>query len=202
MPRRWFARYVFVFAVSLAAVCPRASAMSVQPPSFAELVAESATVARARVTDLTSRAVINANGQREIRTFVTFTTLKALKGNVPPAFTLSFLGGTADGERWQVPGMPEFRVGDEEFVFDSGRPSICPLVGAMHGRYRVQTDPADGHAYVARNDRTPLTSVSQVGSPMAETPQSIRPASALRPEEFEAKIAEEVAHPTHSSARP
>ena len=186
-----FAAPALLLLATLAAT-PPAPAMSVQAPTFAELVAEAATVARARVTDVSSRAVPGENGTTTIKTFVNFTTITALKGEPPAEFTLAFLGGEADGERWTIPGMPTFAAGDEEFVFttENGRNTICPLVGAMHGRYRVLTDRVAKRRYVARDNFTPLTSPEQVAKPMADNVARIAQdvPSALSPEEFENQI--------------
>lgn len=176
--------------------------MSVQPPTFPELVAEASVVARVRVVAVESRAVSNSAGRRTIKTFVTFATLASLKGAAPPSFSLAFLGGEAEGERWTIPGMPTFSVGDEEFIFSTGRESICPLVAAMHGRYRVLHDPTDGHAYVARDNLEPLTTTDHVGAPLDARTIAASPASALRPEEFSARITHEIERPSRAKLQP
>lgn len=182
--------------------------MSVRAPTFPELVAEASSIVHARVVAVTSRAVTSSNGQRAVKTFVTFETMKALKGAPAARFTLSFLGGKdkASGENWIVPGMPVFNSGDEDIVFATGGESICPLVGAMHGRYRVATDASTGRQYVARDDGTPLHATNEVGRPIAEnqsmTPTASSIVSALTPEEFEQKIATEVAHPSATARAP
>ncbi len=128
-------------------------------------------------------------------------TINALKGQPAATFTLSFLGGTVGAESLSVPGMPEFTSGDEEFVFATAGESICPLVGAMHGRYRVLHDPVDAHAYVARDNLAPLTSTDQVGAPMEGGAVTLNTSAALTPEAFEQRIASEVAHPTNPAPR-
>ena len=182
--------------------------MSVRPPSFAELVSEASTIVHARVVAVSSRAVTSADGQKALKTFVTFETIKTLKGTPGTRFTLSFLGGTdkASGETWLVPGMPSFSSGDEDIVFTSAGESICPLVGAMHGRYHVATDASTGRRYVTRNDRSPLRSTSDVGLPISEH-EAIRPAAAavaaaLTPEDFEQLVAAEIAHPATTPHAP
>lgn len=171
-----------------------AHAMSVRPPTFPELVAEAAVVARARVTAVESRLVPAANGDRKLKTFVTFATLKILKGEPSALFTLEFLGGEKDGERWTVPGMPQFAVGDEEFVFPTAGTSICPLVGAMHGRYRVLTDPQSHRRYVARDNLEPLTRLADIARPIdSDTIRITADAThALTPDDFERAIADQV----------
>ena len=193
--------------ISLLLACllatPLLRAMSVRAPTFPELVAESATVVRARIVQVSSHAVFAPNGTRAIRTFVTCATLKAVKGKPSAEFTLSFLGGTEKGERWVVPGMPTFAVGEEAFIFTTGHESICPLVGAMHGRYRVLTAP-DGRSYVARDNQVPLTSTDEVAAPM-DGPTDIHTSGAgvvdaLTPDDFEQRIATEVKTPSRPAA--
>lgn len=177
-----------------------AHAMSVQPPSFNELVAEADNITRARVKHVEARFVTAPDGQRLLKTFVTFAKLKTLKGAAPEEFTLEFLGGEKDGERWTIPGMPQFESGDEEFLFPTAGTSICPLVGAMHGRYRVLTDPATQRRYVARDNLEPLASTDDVSRPIDPDGATIRSsadaAHALTPDEFERRIVDHVKRPS------
>lgn len=181
-----------------------AFAMSVRPPTFPELVAEASTVVRVRVVRIDSRAVIAPDGQRVVKTFVTFATIKPVKGESAKEFTLSFLGGTAEGETLEIPGMPVFRPDDEEFLFTTGKQTICPLVGAMHGRYRVLNDAAAGRRYMARDNSEPLTATAEVIEPNEPPAPNRRSAAAiaaaLTPEQFEQAVLAEIAHPTRSTA--
>ncbi len=195
-------RHRLLSCICAGALLSSAHAMSVQPPTFAELVAEAAVVARARVTQVESRAVTSPAGQRSIKTFVSFETLRPLKGEPATRFTLSFLGGEAEGENWVVPGMPTFKVGDEDYVFDTGRETICPLVGAMHGRYRVLTDPSDAHQYVARDNRAPLRNTDDVAAPLNPSAAASSAVGALSPAEFEQKITAEIKRPTRPRPQP
>jgi hypothetical protein len=176
-------------------------ATSVTPPSFPELVAEAQVIAQGTVTSISSRWVDGPQG-RMIKTFVDFAVAKQLKGDPASTLTLEFLGGTVGPDTLRVSGMPEFKVGDSEIVFvrDNGV-QFCPLVRLMHGRYRVHTDPASQRPFVARDDDIPLTSTADVQRPgddhAAAMPHTMRSAGVgLTPDEFEAQIAAEVAHPT------
>jgi hypothetical protein len=175
--------------------------MSVTPPSFAELVDEAATVVRGRVTAVQSRKVLTPDGEA-IKTFVTFAVDKTLKGAPDRSVTLSFLGGQVGDERWEVAGMPEFQVGAEEFLFVTADAQVCPLVGAMHGRYRIVAAEKSGRAFVARNDHAPLTGVNDVAEPMEhDTARIAATNDGLSPEAFEQAIATEVARSTRATAR-
>lgn len=184
-----------------AVLCGPAVAMSVNPPSFSELVDESASIVRARVVSIESRRVPTPAGDA-IKTFVTFRVDKALKGAPDGTVTLSFLGGQVGDERWEIPGMPEFEPGAEEFLFVTTDSRICPLVGAMHGRYRVLTAQKPNRPYIARDDRAPLVDVGDIPRPM--DPHTVRTAeagNAISPEAFEDLIAREVARSRSQEVR-
>lgn len=183
------------FSVALAAIgISGARATSVTPPSFSELVGEAQTIARGTVAAVESRWVDAPDG-RIIKTFVTFTVEKRIKGNPPDSLTLEFLGGTVGTESLKVDGMPHFQIGEREILFvrDNGV-QFCPLVRLMHGRYRVRADQATGRRYVARDDDTPMASVNDVELP-ADThgvAKAFRSAAtAMAPDDFEARISEE-----------
>ena len=173
-----------------------AFATSVVPPSFAELVNEAQLIVRAKVTSVHCAWVESPHG-RVIKTYVTMEVLRRLKGEAPAELTLQFLGGEIDGQAMRVSGMPRFAVGQVEIVFVSGNGTrFCPLVAMMHGRYRVQTDPAIKREYVTRNDGVPLESehdvqLPQEGNGIANRLKRV--SAALSPDSFECKIAEEVA---------
>lgn len=173
-----------------------ARATTVTPPTFAELVAEAQLIVRARV-DAVRAAWVDSPQGRVIKTYVTVTVLKPLKGGAPATLTLQLLGGEIDGQGMQVAGMPRFQPGQVEFLFISGNGArFCPLVGMMHGRYRVLTDPATAREYVARDDGAPLESEHEVRLPQPASALVLRhrtPAAALTPLVFEQRIAGELA---------
>jgi hypothetical protein len=176
--------------------------MSVIPPSFPELVAESSSIIHARVTASECRKVNNGQGE-VIMTLVTFQVSKSLKGtSAGAAMTLSFLGGQVGDEGTVVPGMPTFEIGAEEFLFVSPQGGVCPLVGAMHGRYHVYTTQKSERPYVARDDGSALVRVSDIVRPMKDLRALDNGDAALTPPAFEALIAAEVAHPSPSTSKP
>ncbi len=180
---------------------PSAAATSVVAPTFPELVAEAQSIVRAKVTDVRCAWADSPQG-RVIKTYVTFTLLKRLKGPGVAEFTLEMLGGEIDGQGMKVSGMPQFAVGQTDILFIAGNGvRFCPLVAMMHGRYRVAHDDATARDYVARDDGVPLESVTDVQLPQeGDSPANRlkRAAAALTPEAFEAKIAAELS----SHARP
>jgi hypothetical protein len=199
MPRGGF------FLIAALLLAPGSKAMTVIPPTFAELVAESSTIVRGTVKEIRSEKVPGARGAL-IKTFVTFRVSSALKGaQLNQEVTLSFLGGTVDDERMEIPGMPSFEVGREDYLFVSPKKGICPLVGAMHGRYRLITPQKDNRPYVAREDHTPLVRISDVVLPMRSNSDAAglnAAPDAITPAEFEKSVLNEIARSSTSRARP
>lgn len=187
-------RFCF-FCAAFALLFPWCRGTTVVAPSFAELVAEAQTIVRARVVDVRADWAESPQG-RVIKTHVTFRVEKRLKGTATPELTLTFLGGELDGQGMRVAGMPQFSVGQREILFVTGNGiNFCPLVGMMHGRYRVQTDAATGREYIARNDGVPLVSEHDVQLPQDGNPIERRlkvASAALSPAVFEERIAHQI----------
>lgn len=184
----------------LACLAGMARATSVIPPSFPELVAEAEAIYRGSVTASEARRVAAPDGTSVIKTFVTFAVDRVLKGTARDQVVLEFLGGTVGDETLTISGVPTFNLGDREIVFVRRNGQVfCPLVGVMHGRYRVLRDEGERRDFVARENRAPLTEVADVALPMTEVPAALRAAArarALAPADFEARIATEVRQPT------
>jgi hypothetical protein len=198
------------FLLLLLAFAPCANGTSVVPPSFAELVNEADAIYRGRVTAVQARRVERADGEGSvIKTFVTFTVERVLKGPAHKEVTLEFLGGTIGEERMEVTGMPKFNLGAREIVFvQKNGAQFCPLVALMHGRYRVLRDETTTREHIARDNGMPLTTTAEVEMPMTALPGPLRAASAanasaraLTRDAFEASISSEVQRPT-LNARP
>ena len=168
-------------------------AMSVIPPTFAELVAEADVIVRARVVSLQPYLDRTPAGE-VVRTRVTFEVEATLKGRHQGGLTLEFLGGEVDGRGLRVPGMPTFASGATELLFVTRQGAgLCPLVAAAHGRYRVLTDRTTGREFIARNDSTPLASEQDVQLPFSNAAALVRPGSAgLSPTVFSARILAEL----------
>lgn len=171
-------RIRFLLALILA-VLSLARATTVIPPSFAELVSGADAIYRGEVKNVESRRVVAADGTNLIKTFVTFAVERTLKGPAQDEVVLEFLGGTVGDESLTVAGMPKFKPGDREFVFTQKNGiQFCPLVAMMHGRYRVLHDAAAGRDYVARDNRAPLTDVTEIQLPMTTLPATVQAATA------------------------
>ena len=162
----------FLIGAFFLALAAAASATTVIPPSFDELVTRAQIIFQGTVTDVRS-AWTGEGAQRCIVTFVTFKVEDAIKGNPGKEMTLRMLGGTVGTETMQVSDAPRFTAGDRDvlFVENNGRQFI-PLVGIMHGRYRVYKD-ENGHELVLTNEGTALSSTDQVGREAAAQGQAM-----------------------------
>lgn len=184
-----------LLAAFTVALAPFARAMSVVPPTFAELVAESSSVVRGVVTAIHSEEFDSPQG-RGVRTLVTLRVERALKGTPADTVTLSLLGGTVGKRTLRVVGMPAFRVGQREIVFVARNGEVmCPLIGAGHGRYHVVTDATTQREYVTRDNLVPLSSTDEVQLPLESTAVAARVKSAsdaLTLSAFESQIADTV----------
>ncbi len=179
----------------------RASALSVLPPSFPELVAEADTIVQGRVVEVTPHRTTSPTGQPLILTRVTWEITDAAKGSADAQLQLDFLGGRIGEDRLTVTGMPTFKVGETTILFaQRDKPSLCPLVAAGHGCYRVVAASEMRDAVVLRNDGTPLTSPNEVGQPLSH--QAAAPLAAstsgLSPTQFLNAVRAQIA----ASARP
>lgn len=119
-----------------------------------------------------------------------------MKGKTSAELTLQFLGGEIDGQSLKISGMPRFTIGQTDLLFVTGNGKrACPLIGMMHGRYRVQPSQDGTREYITRNDGVPLESENDVQLPQpapAAVAQLKSAAAALSRDSFEQKIAQEV----------
>ena len=145
----------------LVAACA-ALATTVIPPSFDELVGRAEMIFQGAVTDVRSEWT-GEGAQRHIMSYVTLKIEEAIKGNPGASVTLRMLGGTVGAETMEVSDAPKFKVGDRDILFvENNGTQFVPLVGIMHGRFRVKKDEA-GREAVFTNEGSPLTDVTQLG---------------------------------------
>jgi len=140
-----------------------ASATTVIPPKFDELVSRAEIIFEGEVTGLQSQW-IGEGAEHRIVTFVTFKIDDTLKGNAGASYTIRMLGGTVDGQTMEVTDAPKFKVGDHDVLFvENNGSQFIPLVGIHHGRFRVQKDQT-GRQTLLTGAGQPLADVSQVGA--------------------------------------
>lgn len=152
----------------IAAICAvfalhTATATTVIPPSFDELVDQAQLIFQGTVTDTKSQWA-GEGGTRRIVTFVTFKVDEPIKGEPGATYTLRMLGGTVDGQTMEVTDSPKFKAGDRDIVFvENNGSQFIPLVGIMHGRFRVQEDKATGREVVTTNGGNAVKDVAALG---------------------------------------
>lgn len=141
---------------------PAARATEVIPPNFNTMVHRAEVIFRGQVTDIQS-SWSGQGTQRTIVSNITFKVLETLKGTATTPYVLQMLGGTVDGQAMEVDGVPKFHIGDETLLFvEHNGTQFFPVVGIMHGYFRVQTDAATGKTLVLKYDGQPLHSTAEI----------------------------------------
>lgn len=141
-----------------------ASATTVIPPTFDDLVSHAELIFQGSVTTVKSQWV-GEGATHHIATFVTFKVNDQMKGQAGSSYVLQMMGGTVGEETMEVTDAPRFKVGDRDVVFvEHNGSQFIPLVGIMHGRFRVQQDAQTGREIIATNDGSPLADVTKLGS--------------------------------------
>ena len=88
----------------------------------------------------------------KIVTDVQVEVTEALKGGETTTLTLTQLGGEVDGARYNVPGCPAFRSGEEVLLFvwrdAQGRAQVN---GLAQGKFEIERDAKTGEATVQRS---------------------------------------------------
>lgn len=183
-------RIILVLALAAAVpALPRATVVA--RPTFDQLVERADLIFEGEVVDVRARWEERA-GDRLIVSDVTFKVARTLKGTPQPQVVLQFFGGTVGKYSMQVAGMPSFERGDRSVLFlrhDGGRG--YPLVGLMHGRFRVARGP-DGVDRVTTFDGRTIGDVSQIGESLAPRRTATSPMTA---DAFASAIVQRVASP-------
>ncbi len=140
-----------------------ATATTVIPPKFDELVSRAQVIFDGEVTGLHSQW-IGEGAQHRIVTFVTFKVDDVLKGDAGTTYSMRMLGGTVDGRTMEVTDAPKFKVGDHDLLFvENNGSQFIPLVGIQHGRFRILKDQA-GRETLLTGEGQPLADVNQLGT--------------------------------------
>jgi len=142
--RRNFLWVLFLLGTILIAIV--ANATSLVHLSFQELVSYSSAIARVQCMGSDTRL---ENG--EIWTDTRFRVLESEKGYLPQTIVVHQPGGKMQNVESHVESSPEFRPGEEVFLFLFGKPGKrFNVVGWPQGTFRIH-----------RNPRTGVESVSQ-----------------------------------------
>jgi hypothetical protein len=191
---QWSSVFRFVKLIcGLGLLVGAASATTVVPPEFDELVRESDFVVRTKVLVVRSEWLERGNS-RAIVTKVELEVLELIAGEAETSVTLTMLGGKVGEREMVVEGSPKFVVGQEDILFVQGNGrQVVPLTAMMHGRYRVLHDKESDKPYIARGNGEPLTETTQVAAAMhpgghegEATAEAIE--RALTPSDFVSKI--------------
>jgi hypothetical protein len=74
------------------------------------------------------------------------------------------LGGTVGDETMEISDAPQFKVGDRDILFvEKNGTQFIPLVGIMHGRFRVQQDGQTNASVVLDHEGHPVGDLARLG---------------------------------------
>ena len=177
-------------ALIVAGLSARAAGRLGLAPTFDAMVARAQVVFVGETLDVRSQWVSTPSGPPSCRWS---PSRWSARSRVSSAARRSWSSSAAPwaSTAWRFRACPRFRVGDEDvlFVDERGQP-VSPVVGFMHGRFRVLEDPGTRRRSVARHNFEPLASVRDIG---AATPAPrVSAARALTLAAFEDEIAREV----------
>lgn len=183
------------------------NATEVVPPSFDELVNGADYVVRAKVEEVTSQ-LVNRGTKSRIVSKVKLEVLEVVAGDPPESVVLTVLGGQVGERIMTIEGAPQFVPGTEAifFVQGNGR-QFYPLVAMMHGLYPILKNGVGEDTYMARSNREPLSSISQISKKMGETAapdgtsnDALRASlPAFKPTEFMERIRQQRVNPNPSN---
>jgi hypothetical protein len=143
--RRNFLLIVFLIGVVLIAIV--AQATTLVRLTFPELVRNSSAIAHVRC--LGSQAV---SEKGEIWTDTSLQVLESNKGNLPSVVVVRQPGGRLAHLESRVDGTPQFRTGEELYLFLAGQPSgRFFLVGWSQGTFRIRKNPRTGSLTVTQD---------------------------------------------------
>ena len=147
-------RFLWVlFLIGLALIAITAQATTLVRLRFRDLVHYSYSIARVRCID--ARTLME-NG--EIWTDTSFNVLNHNKGYLPAQIVVRQPGGKFQHLQSHVDGVPEFRPGEEVYLFLSGHPGRqFVIVGWGQGTFRIRNDLRFGGELVTQDSaETPV----------------------------------------------
>lgn len=140
------------FALSMTSVALLATAVSATQVTRLDtrtMAQTSSEIVIGRVTGTQARW---NDARTKIVTDVQVEVSESLKGESLATITLTQLGGEVDGARYNVPGCPAFRSGEEVLLFvwrdPQGRAQVN---GLAQGKFEIQRDARTGEATVQRS---------------------------------------------------
>jgi hypothetical protein len=138
-------RVFLAFAVLFCLTTPIRGTVLV-PAEFREIVGGSQIIVYGRVLDVRA---IWVDDRRQIDTIVTVEAGTYLKGGPGETVTFRVPGGQIGRYRNVLVGAPEFRPGDEAFLFLRAEgPAVARIFGLNQGVFRVSIDARTGRRLV------------------------------------------------------
>ena len=143
--RRRFSWALFLAGLVLIALVANATTLVRLP--FYKLVERSSAIARVRCLTADTRL---ENG--EVWTDTVFAVLQHDKGYLPSHIVVRTPGGRFEHLRSHVDGVPEFRPGEELFLFLTGHPGAqFRIVGWTQGTFRIRKNQQTGRETVTQD---------------------------------------------------
>ena len=179
----------FLSASCLVLSLATAHGTTVIPPTFDRLVSDAETIFEGTVTALKSEWT-GEGADRHIVTYVTFKVEDPIKGTLGAEYTIRMFGGTVEGKTMEVTDTPKFKVGDRDILFveNNGR-QFVPLVGIMHGRFRVKQDEVNAPESVSKDNGAQVSDLAKLGT----DERGASAGKALSKAEFKAAIRQKLA---------
>jgi hypothetical protein len=161
-----------------------ATATTVIPPTFDQLVNQAELIFQGTVTDV--RSVWEGEGaQRHIDSYITFQIEENVKGATGASYTIRMLGGTVGDETMEVTDTPKFKRGDREILFvEHNNDQFVPLVGINNGRFHVQSDEQTGRDFVVNGEGAPVRDLTKLG----REEESVSATEAISPEQLKSAV--------------
>lgn len=142
--RRRFLWILFLAALTLLAIA--ANATTLARMRFEELAQQATAIARLRCLNAQSFWL---NG--EIWTDTQFEVIDQAKGTLPATVTVRTLGGVIGNLHSRVEETPEFRPGEETYLFLWGEGQPFRVLGWSQGTFRIARDRRTGAEAVTQD---------------------------------------------------
>lgn len=164
-------------------------ATTVIPPTFDQLVDEAEMIFEGTVKETKSEWT-GEGANRHIVTYVTFTIEDPIKGALGADYTIRMFGGTVGKDTMMATDTPTFKIGDRDILFvEKNGTQFIPLVGIMHGRFRVQQDEVSAHESVAKDNGARVSNLAKLGT----DEKAASDGNALSKADFKAAIRQKLA---------
>ena len=128
-------------------------------------------------------------GKQAIETRVVFSDLLPLVGVEGSRVELRFGGGTMDGIREEIAGVPRFAVGERRVIFARKEHAVSPIVGFDQGAFTV-VDSASGPVVLGSGGR-PVAAIA--GPTVNLAPSPAGPEAGLPLDSFLERVREQLA---------